>query len=242
MENCLAVSETFYSIQGEGIYLGEPSFFIRTNYCNLRCPRCDTPYTSLAPEEASSVGVNQLVNEALRYPARHVVITGGEPTLWKRALPVLCSRLKQYHKLITLETNGLLFLPELIGKVHLFSVSPKLSSMTPEAGKFRSIHERGVHKAKETINKYIYYIPAGQHLVQVKFVVDQPEDVCEVEEFLQDIKGLDLLGVYIVLMPQGRTAGEYHEKASWLVEVCKEKGWRYTPRVHLDIWGPVRGV
>src|SRR2546421_5370438 len=74
------ISEIFYSIQGEGMLTGVPSVFVRTSGCNLRCTWCDTPYTSWIPEGADKT-VEQIVAEVRAHPARHVVVTGGEPMI-----------------------------------------------------------------------------------------------------------------------------------------------------------------
>jgi len=90
----------FYSIIGEGEWTGCPAFFIRLAGCNLSCSFCDTNYkeqTYKSPEE--------LLNHALRYPTRKVVITGGEPTIHK--LKPLTSTFRKEFK-IHLETNGLI--------------------------------------------------------------------------------------------------------------------------------------
>src|SRR5712672_600193 len=74
------ISEIFYSIQGEGILAGVPSVFLRTSGCNLRCIWCDTPYTSWQPE-GEDRSIDSIAEEANRYGASHVVITGGEPMI-----------------------------------------------------------------------------------------------------------------------------------------------------------------
>src|ERR1700758_3861717 len=76
----LKIAELFYSLQGEGSLVGVPSFFIRTSGCNLRCSWCDTPYTSWQPE-GSDLSLGQILDEVKAHPARHVVVTGGEPMI-----------------------------------------------------------------------------------------------------------------------------------------------------------------
>src|SRR6059058_5984627 len=89
----LKIAEIFYSIQGEGRLIGVPSVFIRTSGCNLRCVWCDTPYTSWRPE-GQSYSVAKILRELEKYPARHVVITGGEPLL-AREIEELTAELKR---------------------------------------------------------------------------------------------------------------------------------------------------
>ena len=74
---------------------------------------------------------------------------------------------------------------------------------------------------------------------QVKFVVDTPDDLEEVNALRTEIS---IPAETIVLMPQGTTSEELQPKQEWIVDVCKEYGYRYSPRVHVDIWGTRRGV
>jgi len=242
MKHTIAVSEMFYTIQGEGIFTGRPSFFIRTNFCNLGCHFCDTPFTSLQPEKASRLLVYDLVTEALKYRGRHVVISGGEPTIWRESLPELCSCLMRAGKKVTVETNGSIYLPALIG-VDLLSISPKLANSIPEPGsKHYAKHICNMAKTSEATSKYIRNQTSLDGLIQLKFVIDQPEDLVDVDAFLQSLFWGLRPNIFVVLMPQGRTSEECREKASWLVEICKERDWIFSSRLHLDIWGTRRGV
>src|SRR5207253_11213749 len=83
----LKIAELFYSIQGEGSLVGVPSVFIRTSGCNLRCAWCDTPYTSWQPE-GSERTLDQILGEVKAQPARHVVVTGGEPMIAPDVVPL----------------------------------------------------------------------------------------------------------------------------------------------------------
>src|ERR1700742_3220596 len=81
----LKISEIFYSIQGEGGLVGVPSVFVRASGCNLRCTWCDTPYTSWNPE-GSNRTIAEIVEEVRRHPAKHVVLTGGEPMMFAESV------------------------------------------------------------------------------------------------------------------------------------------------------------
>src|SRR5438132_10244861 len=76
----LKIAELFYSLQGEGSLVGVPSVFVRTSGCNLRCAWCDTPYTSWKPE-GEECPLDAILSPVASYPARHVVVTGGEPMI-----------------------------------------------------------------------------------------------------------------------------------------------------------------
>jgi len=92
------ITETFYSIIGEGEWTGCPAFFIRLAGCNLNCAFCDTDY-----EQHHEASPEQLYKEALLFPARKVVITGGEPTIHE--LKPLTDIFRKEFKM-HLETNG----------------------------------------------------------------------------------------------------------------------------------------
>src|SRR5581483_3535976 len=100
----LKIAELFYSLQGEGTLVGVPSVFIRTSGCNLRCSWCDTPYTSWRPE-GTEWTLDQIVQEVQAHPARHVVVTGGEPMIAPEIGP-LTERLRALGLHITIETAG----------------------------------------------------------------------------------------------------------------------------------------
>jgi 7-carboxy-7-deazaguanine synthase len=76
----LRIAEIFHSIQGEGSLVGVPSVFVRTSGCNLRCVWCDTPYTSWHAE-GDDWTLERIWAAVEAYPARHVVVTGGEPMI-----------------------------------------------------------------------------------------------------------------------------------------------------------------
>lgn len=95
----MKVNEIFYSIQGEGHFTGTPAIFIRLSGCNLTCDFCDTQhYNSISMTE------DEIISEVSQYPARHVVITGGEPTLQLTA--TLINKLHAAGKFVQIETNG----------------------------------------------------------------------------------------------------------------------------------------
>lgn len=109
------INEIFYSLQGEGFFTGTPAIFLRFAGCNLHCPFCDTQHHS-----SHSMTEEEIVKAVSSYPARHVVITGGEPSL--QVIPSLIDKLHQAGKFIAIETNGTHSLPANIDWVTL---SPK---------------------------------------------------------------------------------------------------------------------
>jgi 7-carboxy-7-deazaguanine synthase len=223
----LKIAELFYSIQGEGSLVGVPSFFIRTTGCNLRCSWCDTPYTSWQPE-GTDLSLRQIVDEVRAHPARHVVVTGGEPMIQPEIIP-LTEQLRSAGLHITIETAGTVFQPV---ACDLMSISPKLANSTPE-GEWAARHDRlrlQPEVLAELMARYDY---------QLKFVVRQPEDLTEVRDLLAR---LDADSTRVILMPEGTDPEQLRERALWLAEICKEEGFRFSPRLHVDLWGNRRGV
>ena len=101
----MKINEIFYSLQGEGHYTGTPAVFVRFAGCNLKCSFCDTDFTSF-----TEMTEDDIVRETGQYPANHIVITGGEPTLQITAS--LVSKLHEAGKYVQIETNGTNILPE----------------------------------------------------------------------------------------------------------------------------------
>lgn len=224
----MKIAEVFYSVQGEGKLVGVPSVFVRTSGCNLRCGWCDTPYTSWTPEgEAQSV--ESLVEQVSRFGAKHVVVTGGEPMIAPEVV-ALTEALRARGLHITVETAGTVFAPV---ACDLMSISPKLSNSTPDDSKWAAVHER------TRINLDVLRKMIGSYAYQLKFVVAAPADL---QEVLELTRRLDVPAGEVLLMPEGRTPERMRERAAWLVELCLVHGFRYSPRVHVDIWGDRRGV
>lgn len=229
---CVRIAEIFYSIQGEGLLAGTPSIFIRTSGCNLRCSWCDTPYTSWKPQ-GKEQRLEEILAEAGRFSASHVVVTGGEPMLAPE-ITDLTVGLKKLGYHVTIETAGTLFRPV---RCDLMSVSPKLANSTPwrrASGRFAAMHERrrtNTEVLARLIRSYEY---------QLKFVIDRPKDLLEVMSLLRALPGVSRDRV--LLMPQARRREELRRKSLWITELCKETGFRYGPRLHIELFGNRRGT
>lgn len=117
----MKVNEIFYSLQGEGFHTGTASVFIRLSGCNLRCPFCDTDHQS-----GTEMTEEEIVAKASEFPASHVVITGGEPSLF--LTENLVDKLHQKGKFVAVETNGTHPLP---ANVDWITLSPK-DAFVPE--------------------------------------------------------------------------------------------------------------
>lgn len=229
----MKLSELFYSIQGEGKLMGVPSVFVRASGCNLRCSWCDTPYASWSPE-GEDVPIAQIVQQVESHGAKHVVLTGGEPMIMPD-IAELCAALKARGHHITVETAATVWkdLP-----LDLASLSPKLANSTPherEGGRFAEVHEK--HRLNfDVIQRFIDASPA----FQLKFVVAQPTDMEEIEAVLHRLQ--DCSPEDVLLMPEGTDAATLAERSSWIGEICKAKGYRFCPRLHVLMYGNTRGT
>ena len=150
------INEIFYSLQGEGYFTGTPAVFLRMSGCNLKCPFCDTAhedYTEMSPVQ---------IAEALRtYPARHVVITGGEPSL--QLDQMLVDLLHDEGWFIQIETNGTNQLPEEIDWV---TCSPKPRPTGEITVRLRHIDELKVVYEGQDVESIANSIPAMHYFLQ----------------------------------------------------------------------------
>ena len=223
----MKIAEIFHSLQGEGSLVGVPSVFVRSSGCNLRCTWCDTPYTSWAPE-GEEMQVGRILAEVDQYPARHVVVTGGEPMIAPQ-IEELTAGLRERGLHITIETAGTVFAAV---DCDLMSISPKLANSTPE-GPWAGRHER-LRIQPEVLRRLM-----ASYEYQLKFVIAKPADVGEVQAL---VNMLNADAMRVILMPEGTSEAAIHERSLWLAEVCKQQGLRFSPRLHVNLWGNRRGV
>ncbi|MGE5594772.1 MAG: 7-carboxy-7-deazaguanine synthase QueE [Hyphomicrobiales bacterium] len=222
--------EIFSSIQGEGVSAGIPSTFVRLAVCNLRCSWCDTAYTwdwshyDRAEQVLPMAAEDVVANVTARAP-RNVVITGGEPLIQRRQLVPLATRLKDEGFRIEVETNGTIAPGALAPLVDQWNVSPKLAHSGNEG--LRRINPASLREF------------AACERAIFKFVVQSEGDLAEVED-LREAYGIP--AGRMVLMPEGRTAAELTARSRWLAELCAERGYRFSTRLHIYIWGDKRGV
>ncbi len=222
--------EIFHSIQGEGVTAGTPSVFLRLATCNLTCTWCDTKYTwdwdqhNYATEVMSLPAV-EVEGRILAYECRHLVITGGEPLLQQSALAPLAVSLREQGFYCEVETNGTLSpQPEMASAISQWNVSPKLanSGNRPER-----------REVPEALNAF-----AAMDSAYFKLVVAAPEDLEEVDEL---IRRYDIPARRVVLMPEGVTARTLAQRSGWLAEACTQRGYRFSTRLHILLWGDERG-
>ena len=273
----IKIAELFYSLQGEGKYVGTPSVFLRTFGCNFTCggfgmPKgemsnerfkiqpeqykkyddlplvhtgCDSyaswdvRFKHLSPlmttKDIADKIVDMLPNK--QWKNEHLVITGGEPLLgWQRSYEELLSHDNMKNlKYVTFETNGTQKLTDDFKKFlfnysnkkglgdaeFTFSVSAKLSASG------ESWDDAILPEVVNTYNNY--------GTVYLKFVIDKDSDIEEVERAVKAYKdyGLDC---DIYLMPVGGTDVKYFSNYKQVAEMAMKKGWKYSPRLQVDIW------
>lgn len=216
----MKIAELFYSLQGEGALVGTPSFFIRTSGCNLRCSWCDTPYTSWTPR-GEEMTLDAILDQLGRHPARHIVVTGGEPLI-QPEIVALTDRLRESGLHITIETAGTVYKPV---ACDLMSISPKLANSTPQ-GDFAVRHER-LRIQPDTLRRLMAEYP-----YQLKFVVSSPGDLDEIREL---VRSLQAPAERVILMPEGTDREALRVRSVWLAEICKAENFRFSPRLHVDL-------
>lgn len=279
----IKVSEIFYSLQGEGRFVGVPSVFLRTYGCNFTCSGfgCKPGEKSTGADEVAKVvekydsflslplvetgcdsyaswhpafkhlspnyTTGELVDKMLDLTPNnmwaqnngndvHLVITGGEPLLgWQRAYAELLEHPRMADlKNITFETNGTQKLHEDFklyldrwamakeGREVTFSVSAKLSASGEK-------WEDAI--CPEIVSNYELY---GH--TYLKFVVETEDHVNEAVRAVDAFRAGGFRGV-VYLMPQGGVVTPYDANKLNIANICCERGFNYSPRLHVDLWG-----
>ncbi len=227
----MQITEIFYSIQGEGKFVGMPSVFIRVANCNLRCVWCDTKYASWAPE-AQDWPISDIVHAIEPFPTQYVVITGGEPC-FAPEIALLTQHLHSLGKHITLETNGTIYPQGIVAD--LVSISPKLSHSIPKDSQWAE-HQKA-HCLKPEILKQWH----SHFECQFKFVVACPSDLQEIQDIIQQLDPTPANG-QILLMPLGTTAQSLTQQSQWVIQECLTHGYRFCTRLHIYLFGERRGI
>ena len=295
----LRYSEAFYSVQGEGKYVGVPSVFLRTFGCNFRCMNfgtdekrdrwqqhadgqrynaevkalldagvhettekfedlpiihtgCDT-YASIYPEFKDFnrlAEVDEVVEHLLSLLPEgkwtmdngqdvHLILTGGEPLLaWQRLYVELFEHPRmQDLKNVTIETNTTQHLHDdfydyLNNSDRItvtFSCSPKLS-VSGETWE-DAIKPDVAYEYQCVTDSNIYF----------KFVVATQSDFDEVTRAVQQYRDAGV-ECPVYLMPLGGRSEEYTLNVKEVAEACMERGWRFTPRLHISLFGNAWGT
>jgi len=216
------IAEVFHSIQGEGATAGLPAVFVRLQGCSVGCRWCDTKY-SWDPAAGREADLPGLLAEVASYPCRRVVVTGGEPLESPLFVPLLTA-LHARRLTIEVETSGVLAPPAGHPPGVQWNVSVKLASS-------------GVAESRRVSAAAIRaFLDRGAWW---KFVVAEPADVAEV---LRLAERFALPRERILLQPEGLRREDLIARAPWVAEACTQHGFRFSPRLHVMLWGARRGV
>jgi 7-carboxy-7-deazaguanine synthase len=226
----LRVSEIFESLQGEGVSSGAPCIFLRLALCNLHCSWCDTKYTwdferYRFEDEVREQTIEDVARAITASPSRRLVLTGGEPLLQQRALEPLLSLLAD-DLVIEVETNGTIAPGQaLLLRVNQWNVSPKLKN----AGDPQDLRIRRAVLATLRDARQAY----------LKLVVTEPADYDEADALA---KVLAWPADRVLFMPQASEREALRARSLNVAEAARERGYRFTSRLHLELWGGRRGT
>jgi len=198
---------------------------------------------------------------------KHVVITGGEPLMQVIPLTFLLQKLKQHGLHITVETNGTVFDDEIMDYIDLISISPKLTNSIPWPQNLRNTGQEYYRPKALRHQRNRLNINAIQNLIdsrfvkkdrlgfpsldaknkkpgkdfQLKFVVAEYMDIEEIKvEILKYLKHFEPSDV--ILMPLGSNRESLNQNTQFAMAEAVKNGWRYTPRLHIDMFDDKRSV
>ena len=153
------INEIFYSLQGEGYWTGRPMVFLRFSGCNLRCPFCDTDFSSVSLMTGEEIVAGLKAADSPSDPCRTVCITGGEPSL--QVDRELVDLLHAEGFCIHIETNGTRLLPEGIDWV---TCSPKEDWQCGGRNVLQKADELKVVYEGQDVEKWIPMFPGTGNL------------------------------------------------------------------------------
>ena len=180
------------------------------------------------------MSVEQILTKVSEWNCPHVVLTGGEPMIVPD-LPALAAALKKAGKHITIETAATI--PPGGIACDLASLSPKLSNSTPPSERdpaWAKKHE-ATRLQPAVIAEWI-----KNYEIQLKFVISSEQNLAEIKNLLSRLPPIPLH--QILLMPEGTEAQALASRTSWLVEICKREGFRFCPRLQIELFGNRRGT
>jgi 7-carboxy-7-deazaguanine synthase len=190
--------------------------------------------------------VADVVEQVEAHGGEHVVVTGGEPMIHDAVADLLAElSARGYHT--TVETNGTVFRE---AAIDLASVSPKLATSTPTAERPPAGGDAdvGVWEDRHERDRLDYDALAAlveTYDVQLKFVVTSQDDLPEIESLVDELRAVSSARIRdtdVLLMPEGTTRERLAETRDLTVELALEHGYRYTPRLHVDLWNDAPGT
>ena len=209
----MRITEIFHSIQGEGVYMGIPMLFVRTNRCNLRCRWCDSKYTFTGGYE---VPLEEILETVRKTGEEWVCFTGGEPLIQKEALAFVRS-VAESGKNVLIETSGSID----VGKyVFSDSVSIDMDVKTPSSQEEDSFLSGNLKYLRE--NDYL------------KFVIS---DAVDYEFSMTFLQRLDRK-VNVVFQPAWGSDAKFLVESV----IRDQLRVRVLPQFHKYVWGEIPGV
>lgn len=239
------VNEIYPCLQGEGVNLGRPSLLVRFQICNLRCTWCDTPFTHTiksdpvkkdeiqGPQKFTRLSLMDLIAQIQSHSQRHLILSGGEPTL--QNIGTLMRELKKRDNYtFEIESNGTRIphkqVPGFLESDYdlaQWNISPKFSNAGEDVEPQALMHWSNLSK----VQNHVFF----------KFVVRENFCQQDMSEILSLVKQYQIPNKNILLMPEGTQVNSQINN-KWLHDECLTHGFRYTPRLHVLLFGNLRGV
>ena len=182
----MRVNEIFYSIQGEGAHAGTPAIFIRFSGCNLKCPFCDTDFSSYKEMTEDEIidAMRQLTDKC-----HNVVITGGEPTLQIDSVFVAKLHINGY--IVAMESNGTRKAPKNLDWLTISPKEPFVGGVSSKVILEQCEEIKVVMTSDITDEQVLAYedIPAGYYFIQpcdTGFIKDNKKIMNRCVEFVKN--------------------------------------------------------
>ena len=236
----LSDDKVFYTIEGEGVFIGQPSVFMRLSMCNLTCKGfaspdspngCDSYISWSVKNKMTFAEIFQLMedNGYIKHLKDRAILklTGGEPLIQEKSLLRFMESFREKYEFIPridFETNATLIPDErwITEFRATFTTSPKLRSNGDPEEKTYKPEVLKWHKA---------------HYSGFKFVINTAEDINEIwEKYVDDKHGINILTSLIWFMPCCGSRAEHVEKAVVVAEYAKAMCVNFSPRLQLLVW------
>jgi organic radical activating enzyme len=244
-QNCLAINEIFYSIQGEGKFSGVPMVFIRFNLCSTKCKFCDTAYTWKNISHNKFLTNEQILQEIkkISVSCNRVCITGGEPFEQYDGLVSLCKFLNENRYRVQIETSGAVMIPE------------NFKKLIETCGTYN--YSNWLVCSPKHFNRINYHAPIDE----VKILVNKNADIEKLRSFVSGFNRKDKKALYVSIQPiepkpynfgnfEGLEESERNEQISLVkqsriiekedwdlnckqaVEICLKTRWSLSLQIH----------
>ena len=207
------VNEIFFSIQGESMFTGKPTIFLRFTGCPFNCSYCDTAY---AFTEGTKMSIDEILNSIINYKTRYLCITGGEP-LVQPHLHDLINILLDENYIITIETSGLVDISRLNK-----NISITMDIKTPSS-----------NESKNNIFNNINHLKKND---AIKFVIASDEDYIWSKKIIEKYSLIKICSIYF-----SPSFNEYSIKTLAEKIINDQLEVTLQNQFHKQIWGEIRG-